>query len=244
VARLSAALVSATGGYLRNPIRQYGVTCAVCTTPSPGYERCRRCERQRAHAGLADRTAFLAYAVAGHQSGYVMRGYKAQQPVEEHVTIVAMLVLLGLAIHARCPAALAGAPVTRWATVPSLPARPGEHPLHRILRHSRPTLAEIALSPAPNVRHPREVSPDHYRAGELLAQGSHVLLLDDTWASGGHVQSAVLALRRAGASHVSVLAAARWIREDFGGNAKFLRDLSGRDYNPYLCPWTGTTCPP
>ena len=38
VARLSAALVSRAGGYLRNPVRQDHVTCVVCTTPVVGYE--------------------------------------------------------------------------------------------------------------------------------------------------------------------------------------------------------------
>ena len=34
---LAAALVSRAGGYLRNPIRQPYVTCAVCTTPVDQY---------------------------------------------------------------------------------------------------------------------------------------------------------------------------------------------------------------
>ena len=71
-----------------------------------------------------------------------------------------------------------------------------------------------------------------------------MLLVDDTWARGGHAQSAVLALRAAGAARVSVLVAARWINEDFGGNAAFLRGLADRDYDPALCPWTGAACPP
>jgi hypothetical protein len=42
---------------------------------------------------------------------------------------------------------------------------------------------------------------------------------------------------------VSVLVAARWINEDFGGNAEFLRGLATRDYDPAICPWTGSNCP-
>jgi hypothetical protein len=131
-ARLSAALVSRAGGYLRNPLRQGNVTCAVCTTPSSGYERCYACNSHHAYDELADSVAFLTYAVAGQQSGYVMRGYKAPRQVKEHVTIVALMILLALSMHSQCPGALAGAPVTHWATVPSLPAKPGEHPLHQI----------------------------------------------------------------------------------------------------------------
>ena len=105
VARLSAALVSRAGGYLRNPVRQDRITCAVCTTPVAGYKRCARCNSHRTYAGLADNVAFLTYAVAGQQSGYVMRGYKAQRPVDEHVTIVALLLVLdaGLGPHRLAP---------------------------------------------------------------------------------------------------------------------------------------------
>jgi len=216
----------------------------VCTTPVAGYKRCAQCNNHRAYAGLADNVAFLTYAMAGQQSGYVMRGYKAQRPVDEHVTIVALLILLGLSMHAQCPSELVGAPVTHWATAPSLPAKPGEHPLHRILNNNPPPGREVRLVAAASAQHPRDVNPEHFSTNARLTHGSHVLLIDDTWTGGGHAQSAVLALRRAGATHVSLLVVARWIKEDFGDNAKFMRDLSGRDYEPKACPWTGGRCPP
>ena len=46
-----------------------------------------------------------------------------------------------------------------------------------------------------------------------------------------------------GPPHVSVLVLARWLNEDYGSNARFLADLADRDYDPGLCPWTGTGCP-
>ena len=140
VARLSAALVASAGGYLRNTVRQELVTCAVCATPVTGFRLCYQCQRRRGRPGLADATAFLTYAVAGQQSGYLMQGYKARPPVPEHAAIVTLLVLLGLARHGGC-AAQAGpgcVPVTHWATVPSLPAAPGEHPLHAIVSRLAP----------------------------------------------------------------------------------------------------------
>jgi hypothetical protein len=178
--RLSAALVSRAGGYLRNPVRQSRVTCAVCTTPAAGYE----C----------------------------------------------------------CPRVLAGSPVTHWASVPSLPAKPGEHPLHRIVSNLAPG-AETRMSAAATARFPRDVNPDHFSVDLPLPRASHVLLIDDTWTGGGHAQSAVLALRRAGAARVSLLVIARWIKKDFGSNAEFLLKLAGRDYDPGICPWTGGSCP-
>ena len=242
-ARLAAALVSRAGGYLRNPIRQDHVTCAVCATPVDDYLRCFQCNSNAVFTGLADATAFLTYAVGGRQSGYVMRGYKAQQPVKEHVSIVIMLVLLALSKHEYCPAALGGMPVTHWATVPSLPAEPGEHPLHQIV--GRVGLGtEVCLAPAADVRRPRDVNPAHFTTNHQLPDRSHVLLIDDTWARGGHAQSAALTLHRAGARRVSLLVMARWINEGFRDNADFLREIAGRDYDPGICPWTGDRCPP
>ncbi len=242
VERLTTALVSRSGGYLRSPVRQDLVTCAVCATPVAGYRFCYRCNDHRTHADLADATAFLTYAVAGQQSGYVMRGYKAQRPVSEHVAIVAMLLLLALSVHEDCPAALGGAPITHWATVPSLPARPGEHPLHRIL--SRADLGpEVKLAGVGRVQDPRSVNPDHFSAPEPPPLDSHVLLIDDTWTGGGHAQSAAIALHRSGAGRVSLLVVARWVNADFGDNAHFLREVEGRDFDPGTCPWTGGTCP-
>jgi hypothetical protein len=255
VARLNAALVSRAGGYLRNTVRRHQVTCAVCADPVAGFERCYHCKRHLGRSGLgqdglADAVAFLTYAVSGRQSGYVMRGYKARPPVPEHRTIVALLLLLALVKHAECPGALAGAAVTHWASVPSLPAKPGEHPLLGIARNLHPISGhlapgcEVQLTPAAMAPFPRDLDPQHFSTGAQLPGGSHVLLLEDTWAGGGHAQSAAAALKRAGALRVSVLVIARWINDDFGDNAKFLSELSGHDYDPGICPWTGGGCPP
>ena len=242
--RLRSALVAKASGYLHNPVRRELVTCAVCTEPSLGCQLCYRCRRNRSQSRvrLADATAFLTYAVPGRQSGYVMRGYKARPPIGEHRTIVTLLAVLGLAQHSSCAERLLAAPITHWAVVPSLPARPGEHPLRPIVRTLAPG-TELPLSATGSTPYPRSVDPQHFRAGAALRPGAHVLVIDDTWVGGGHAQSAVLAARHAGASHVSVLVLARWLSEDYGSNARFLADLAGRDYDPGLCPWTGAGCP-
>jgi hypothetical protein len=242
VARLSAGLVTAAGGYLRNALRQDGFTCAACATPVDGYERCYTCQKHHSREGLADAIAILTYGVAGQQSGYIMRGYKAADPLDEHVAIVALLVLLALSIHGQCPGVLAGSPVTHWASVPSLPAGSGEHPLHKIVKKLAPG-SEIRLIATERASRPRTISPDHFRAETGSPGAGHVLLLDDTWATGGHAQSAALALRAAGARRVSLLVVARWIKQDFGDNDRLLRKLAGRDYDPLVCPWTGGSCP-
>ena len=241
---IRAYLVQVAGGYLRNTVREPYVTCVVCTTPSPGYARCYPCNshfstwRER----LADAVGCLVYAVGGRQSGYVMRGYKATPPVSEHVDIVTLLCFAGLALHTSCAARLVGAPVTHWTTVPSLPAKLGDHPMRRLVARVAQG-SEVVLTATPGIiASPRDVDPLHFSASAELPAGSHVLVLDDTWTGCGHAQSAVLALRAAGAQHVSVLVVARWINEGYGDNAAFVRDRLTRDYDTRLCPWTGGDC--
>ena len=235
-------LVAVGGGYLRNPVRVRRTTCADCMTPVAGYEPCLPCKGHHARSGLADATAFLTYAVAGRESGHVMRGYKARPPVAEHRMVVGLLLLLALDGHTKCAETLAGQPVSHWAIVPSLPAKTYEHPLRRLVSGRGPG-AEAPLVAGANVSQPRAVSPAHFTCTVQLPQGSHVLLIDDTWTTGGHAQSAVLALRKAGAARVSVLVVARWLKEDYGENKRFIAELANRDYNPGICPWTGAACP-
>jgi hypothetical protein len=241
---LRTTLTASAGGYLRNTVRVRHRTCLVCTTPVESNSRtlCLPCGRHRHQHGLADLVAPTVYAVKGGQSGYMMRGYKAYRPVDQNHRVVTMITLLTLSQHGGCSARLLDVPVTHWASVPSLPEKPGPHPFNLIVRRSAPGIeVPLKAAPAATVSDVRAVSSAHFATSYPLPPGSHVLLLDDTWASGSHVQSAALALRRAGAHKVSALVVARWIKPNFGGNAAFLKSLS--DYDPMLCPWTGGTCP-
>lgn len=240
--RADLILIAVGGGYLRNPVRIWRATCADRMTPVAGYDLCFACRGHHARSGLTDVTAFLTYAVAGKESGHVMRGYKARPPVAEHRMVIGLLLLLALDGHTKCAGMLGGRSVTHWAIVPSLPAKPYEHPLRRLVIDHAPG-PEAPLIATAVVSQPRAVNPDHFRCTVRLPQGSHVLLIDDAWATGGHAQSAVLALRKAGAARVSVLVVARWLKEDYGGNKGFIAELANRDYDPRICPWTGGACP-
>jgi hypothetical protein len=137
---------------------------------------------------------------------------------------------------------VAGLPVTHWAIVPSLPAKPGEHPLRSLVINHAPK-QEVHLTASAGTQRPRDIDPTHFTCTAQLPPGSHVLLIDDTWVTGGHAQSAALALRNAGAAKVSILVVARWIKEDFGDNKKFINELGSHDYDPRIRPWTSGTCP-
>lgn len=245
--QLRGVLVRQAGGYLRNPVREARTTCSVCATPCPEYAYCLRCSAHRREPQrLADQVACLTYAVAGQQSGYVMRGYKGVRPVTEHRNVVALTAILGLGLHSACAGRRVGADVSHWAAIPSLPAKPGPHPLRALVAQAAPG-SEIALTAAATTRDARAVDAAHFTAQPMPA-GSHLLLIDDTWASGGHAQSAAVAGRATGADHVSVLAVARWIEPswqiaEYENNAGFLRARCTEDYDTARCPWTGDACP-
>ena len=242
VARYRTTLLSLAGGYLRNPVRERGATCTDCMTPVDGYPVCYNCSGHQHADSRTDATAILTYAIAGRESGRVMRGYKSLPPVAEHRLVVSLMLVLALTEHTTCLAFVTGLPVTHWAVVPSLPARNGPHPLRDLVAGSAPG-TELPLIAAASTPSPRLVSPDHFTCSERLPEMSHVLVIDDTWASGGHIRSAVLTLRRTGATKVSALIAARWIKEDFRGNEQFLSRIAGQDFDAHTCPWTAGNCP-
>jgi hypothetical protein len=242
VAPLRTTLGSDAGGSFRNAVRGGRFTCATCAIPADRFEHCLTCAKYSKRTDLADQVAMLVYAVADEWSGDVLRGYKAPEAADESYAIVSRMIGLGLSAHASCPGEVAGSPVSYWATVPSLPRKPGEHALHKIVKAVAPG-QELCLQAAEKVRRPRSVSAGHFAAEARLPPGSHVLLLDDTWTTGGHAQSAALALKKAGADRVSLLVVARWIKSDFGDNGWFLGKLKRQPYDPAICPWTGGTCP-
>jgi orotate phosphoribosyltransferase len=102
---------------------------------------------------------------------------------------------------------------------------------------------EAPLVAAADVLQSRAVNAGHFACTVPLAQRSHVLLIDDTWTTGGHAQSAVLSLREAGATRVSVLVVARWLKADYADNKQFIADMRTRDFSTRICPWTGEGCP-
>lgn len=240
--RLRGRLAALAGNYLRTPHRGTGVTCADCMTPVAGYELCYVCNGHRRIEGHANYLGFLTYAVAGQESGSLMRGYKASRAFTEHRLAVGLLLFIALHEHSECVGILAGIPVTGWATVPSLPAKPGRHPLRTLVVGHAPG-TEITLVAAATVKDPRCVDADHFACQTPVPPGSHIMLIDDTWATGGHVQSAALALRTAGAGVVSALIVARWVKEEYAGSTRFIADIARETFDPRICPWTGGGCP-
>lgn len=240
-------LLKTQAGYLRNVVREAGTTCTVCATPVDGFELCYQCN-QHARSGIAraDRVASIVYArIPPDQTYRVMRGYKGRPPIPAHTRVVASLLLVGYVGHLECVLGLAGTDDLVWATVPSLRRSAGEHPLHQLVEDITAGMGrEVRLVPGANVGDQRALRPGNVAVAGAPPTGAHVLLIDDSWVSGGHAQSAAAALKIAGASSVSVLNVARVLREDWTESRRFIASrLSQASYSPEICPWTGTICP-
>jgi hypothetical protein len=249
--RIQRALSTTAGGYLRNPGGPG--TCSRCFTAVDSTSLCSACQAVAGRADMPDLIGMLTYG--GYldpitQAGRLMRLYKSPAFPQggSYRQTVTLLAALGLIGHVTCPGRLTGAPITAWATVPSLPPRPEQasHPFNDIVRSlARPGAIEVPLTAAAVVSNPRAINVSHYTAGRAAA-GQHVLLVDDTWTSGGHATSAALALRAAGASHVSVLVLARWLKIGWEATTTTWakQRLTSPDFDPDQCPWTQSTCPP
>jgi len=99
---------------------------------------------------------------------------------------------------------------THACVVPSCRGRPGPHPLQALLREflALPWTV-LRLQPGTDPW-ARALDPDRFRAPYPLT-GASVLLLDDTWTSGGRAQSAAVALKRAGARSVAAVVLGRHV---------------------------------
>ena len=246
VAHAEHELAEAAGAYLHNTVRDPGVTCAVCTTPVSGSQRCLSCERAYTAGALGDVVAPLIYGIKGSPSAGVLRGYKDDPRRfmrDRYTLIVNRLLYLGIALHERCVERLAGQPVDVRLAIPSLKDRPGPHPFAAIAR------AMNAVSQSPHLAPRLAALSDHSISAcrflltpDVDLSRRHVLLLDDTWTSGACAHSAALTMRRAGAQRVSVMVVGRWLAPGYAHNSRFIEALHS-PYDPRVCPATGGGCP-
>lgn len=186
--------------------------CRVCRGPVlPGCGRCYQCDRHHREATglLADAVVPIAYAVRGGRFAGDLRSYKS--PVTDAVAARARLralLLVFLRDHGRCVWREAGMPGPGLvAFVPSGRGRPGTHPL-RDLAVPYLSLPIAGLS----VRDPAALGRDMNIAWlrpDRPVRGADVLLIEDTWVSGGSAQSAAVALKAAGAARVAVVVLGR-----------------------------------
>jgi predicted amidophosphoribosyltransferase len=197
--------------------------CATCHTfIDPEYERCYRCSMQ---PELLDAVVPITYSEHLGQMHTALRNYKEDGPVQvQHYAMVRLASILWLFLeeHERCIAAAADIQGERFDLVATVPSstrarddRRGN--LRWIVATGCGATADRyqrALIPTDRVPAGRDYYQDRYTAS-VPVDGRSVLLVDDTWATGGHAQSAAVALSGAGASSVGLVVIGRHIRPDW-----------------------------
>jgi hypothetical protein len=180
---------------------------------------------------LADVVAPIGYAVRGGQLADDLRRYKSDRAVAAEASAAAARLreMLAVFLADRGPSvwAAAGMPVgpTSVAVVPSGQGRPGAHPLVDTVR-SCVDLPLVRLAIVPEEIHTRGVNPAWVRVGDRVA-GADVLVVDDTWVSGGSAQSVAVALKLAGARRVAVVVLGRHVNPADPRSGAFLEAAAG-----------------
>jgi hypothetical protein len=175
---------------------------------------------------LADAVAPIGYAVRGGPLAGDLRRYKSDRTgPAETAAAAARLGRLLAAFLADCgPSVWAAAGMTAGpaavAAVPSGQGRPGTHPLAGLVR-SCVALPLVRLAIEPKEIHTRGVNPRWARVADPVT-GADVLVVDDTWVSGGSAQSVAAALKLAGARRVAVVVLGRHVNPADPKAAAFL----------------------
>ena len=253
-----ASLAATVGSFAQNVVYRSAKdhVCPICGgAKGAGYAVCVSCSTHQHSpykAQLADMVRIFAYAPmecssdASNQMTRYMYRYKEEDRVGSELARAAVTEILvtELVLRWGCIKEVSGgvAP-TAWSTIPSTTNSPRagiEHPLHRIVRQVLPRVPEVKLR-AVGAKS-RSLSPDLFQMECECAPDTlrHVLLIDDTWTTGGNVQSAAVSLKRAGAQRVTVFCVARVVNYAFcasigEGVADGFRSLSFR--GGQWCPW-------
>lgn len=220
--------------------------CELCRTPTGDqYRFCFKCHDSFARPNAA---GFACYAIGGDQSGTDMRRYKAFPPGAQALDNIRLL-LEHCVNHLGCAGRLVGAGIDAVAVVPSrthyAPGAPS--PLQFLCTRILPRyLRRIDLRPAPGSTSDRRVHTDAFTAPECRDL-SHVLVVDDTWASGATMLSAVTTIQARGAQFTSTLALARWLNPQYSLTHELIVNVERVDdwkKPEQACPFTlDGTCP-
>lgn len=205
--------------------------CRTCRGPAgAGFARCYQCGLALSQAGglLADAVAPVGLAVRGGPLADDLRRYKSDRTEGAPEAAARLRELLAGFLRDDSGALWREAGMragpSAVAVVPSGRGRPGAHPLAGIVR-SCVDLPLVTLGIAA-VGHIRGVDVDWLRVTAPVA-GADVLVVDDTWVSGGSAQSAAAALKLAGARRVAIVVLGRHVNPADPLSARFLAALGG-----------------
>lgn len=193
--------------------------CRICKTfIDPQSSTCWRCHEQPA---LLDAVVPITYSEHLGQMHDALRNYKGDlRDARNYVRPrVAAILYRFLELHETCVARAAGA-TSGFGIVTTVPsstrARDRRNSLRVIAGWCRPIgdRLEQLLVPTDQVPEGREFAPERYGPTRSLS-GEDVLLIDDTWTTGGHAQSAAHVLKSAGAGRVGLVVVGRHLRRSW-----------------------------
>ena len=156
----------------------------------------------------------------GEQLHTVLKDYKRSPNAnvrERHLWQVAAILHRSTANHRHHIVAEAERGWDTVTIVPSKTERPETHPLETAIGLAEPLASEYTRLLAPNdvSQIGRNMSSDvGFRLTEDV-EGLSVLLIDDTWASGGHSQSAAEVLKSAGAGRAGLVVIGRHLQRSW-----------------------------
>ncbi len=216
--------------------------CTVCwTAVEPTFSLCYQCNIARStfsRRRLANVVVPIALAVKREQLAHELWHYKydtdatVRTRLETRLAAVLWRFLGEHESHIAAAVDVAGFDVV--TTVPGTRQRDDEHPLVRIVgstvgqtRDRYERLLKLGPSTAGDSR---AVLLDRYHPTRELPDHTSVLLIDDTWTRGGRAQSAVLALRDAGAATVAVAVMGRHFDRTFGAGEAYYQQARRRKF--------------
>jgi predicted amidophosphoribosyltransferase len=219
--------------------------CAVCwTAVDPDFRLCFQCNaaRNEFRRRLSEVVVPIALAVKREQLAHELWHYKYDLDASVRTrlgTRLAAVLWRFLGEHEQHIAEAAHVPeFDIVTTVPGTREREGEHPLEHIVGTivgQTKGRFEPLLTRGPGAgTSPHTLAADKYQAIRTLRDRA-VLLIDDTWTTGGNAQSAALTLRSAGAATVAIVVIGRHFDRSFRDCEAYYQQAKARKFSWDLC---------
>lgn len=251
---LQNALLMLHGGYIFPACVKSVRICELCRYPiDPRFNTCYDCQFSPKILQCAQ--GFMFYALKDRQSHWLMRQYKGQlaKSSKEHeaaLTAIHAYLYLALKYHLGCLAKKDLPAFDAWTIVPSLREEGSystlDHPLHQLVSEVLSLCGfdlqhiEIVSQPTPETEQ-RCLDEKHFIVRSSY-HPQHVLVIDDTWVSGGHIGSAVSCIKSFCEARISTLNIARYVDLTHARAQRLHAAITSRsigNYHPIEnCIWT------
>jgi predicted amidophosphoribosyltransferase len=216
--------------------------CSTCHQfVKPEYDRCYSCATG---SRVLDTVVPITYSEHLGQMHTALRAYKNSLPQNRRHVAIRLTAILWRFLEAHEPCIAHAAQSAGFDIVTTVPSSSKERDqaghLRQIVEWCGPIRDrhQRVLAPTGVVADgDRDFSVGRYEAIGDVA-GAEILLVDDTWTTGGHAQSAAWALRQAGAGKVAAVVIGRHFHADYevGG------ETSGDRFTAIPTPFGWDTC--